>query len=239
MRGWGEHIRARSAKSDFQTNAAIPGNCKANEIGRHRKDRSHYRSGWQSQKHKHCRRASCLRRCNTRGPEGMEVRTSENRHRCNVDLRLPPVNWWRTVVVPNNEYPSKGNLTDVGLASSSGGSASSPYHRGTEEKAEIVPGAGVVHLVGGDLVVEERNDERKGQDEPCHSPSQKPATEPSAPGEFLKTFGPAVQPAERHRANKRKRPKTATSGFFTIPPRETQRPEPSNTNPALLRVCRA
>src|SRR6266481_1907791 len=124
MRGWGEHIRARSAKSDFQTNAAIPGNCKANEIGRHRKGRSHYRSGWQSQKHKHCRRASCLRRCNTRGPEGMEVRTSENRH------------------------------------------------RGTEEKAEIVPGAGVVHLVDGDLVVEERNDERKGQDEPV--PQSKP-----------------------------------------------------------------
>src|SRR6266478_8550958 len=60
----------------------------------------------------------------------------------------------------------------------------------------------------------------KGKMNPCHSPSQKPATEPSAPGEFLKTFGPAVQPAERHRANKRKRPKTATSGFFTIPPRE-------------------
>src|SRR5216683_4576293 len=60
----------------------------------------------------------------------------------------------------------------------------------------------------------------KGKMNPCHSPSQKPATEPSAPGEFLKMFGPAVQPAERHRTNKRKRPKTATSGFFTIPPRE-------------------
>src|SRR6266436_5309772 len=60
----------------------------------------------------------------------------------------------------------------------------------------------------------------KGKMNPCHSPSQKPATGPSAPGEFLKRFGPAVQPAERHRANKRKRPKTVTSGFFTIPPRE-------------------
>src|SRR5260370_25228992 len=78
----------------------------------------------------------------------------------------------------------------------------------------------------------------KGKMNPCHSPSQKPATEPSAPGEFLKTFGPAVQPAERHRANKRKRPKTVTSGSFTIPPRETQRHEPSNTNPPLLRPRR-
>src|SRR5260370_41611765 len=113
MRGWGEHIRARSAKSDFQTNAAIPGNCKANEIGRHRKGRNHYRSGWQSQKQKHCRRASCLRRRNTWGPAGMDVRTIENRHRGNVDLRLPPVYWSRTGVVPNNEYPSNANLTDV------------------------------------------------------------------------------------------------------------------------------
>jgi hypothetical protein len=61
----------------------------------------------------------------------------------------------------------------VGLASSSGGSASSPYHRGTEEKAEVVPGAGIVHLVNADLVVEKRNDERKRQDEPVPQPKPK------------------------------------------------------------------
>jgi len=83
------------------------------------------------------------------------------------------VNWWRTVVVANNEYPPRGKLTDVGLAASRGGSASSPYHRGTEEKAKVVPGSGVVHLVDGDLVVEKRNDERKRQDEPVPQPKPK------------------------------------------------------------------
>src|SRR4029077_14983768 len=58
-----------------------------------------------------------------------------------------------------------------------------------------------------------------GKMNPCHSPSQKPATEPSAPGEFLKRFGPAAQPAAKHTANASERPKTATSGFFTTPPR--------------------
>src|SRR6266849_8211632 len=60
----------------------------------------------------------------------------------------------------------------------------------------------------------------KGKMNPCHSPSQKPATEPFAPGEFLKRFGPAAQPAAKHRVNTRKRPKTATNGFFTTPPKE-------------------
>src|SRR5260370_31016351 len=36
----------------------------------------------------------------------------------------------------------------------------------------------------------------------------------------MKEVSARVQPGKRDRANKRKRPKTATSGFFTIPPRE-------------------
>src|SRR5712671_4498591 len=73
----------------------------------------------------------------------------------------------------------------------------------------------------------------KGKMNPCHNPSQKPATEPSAPGEFLKKFGPAVQPAAKHRVNTRTRPKTASSGFFMSPP-ELQRHDLSNSNSAQL-----
>src|SRR5260370_39429915 len=36
----------------------------------------------------------------------------------------------------------------------------------------------------------------------------------------MKEVSARVQPGKRDRANKEKRPKTATSGFFTIPPRE-------------------
>src|ERR1700674_3964890 len=68
---------------------------------------------------------------------------------------------------------AEGKLTEVGLTSSSGRSASSPYHGGTEEKAEVVPASGVVHLVDGDLVAEKRNDERKRQDEPVPQPKPK------------------------------------------------------------------
>src|SRR5258708_2750620 len=55
----------------------------------------------------------------------------------------------------------------------------------------------------------------KGKMIPCHSPSQKPATEPSAPGEPLKKFGPAAQPAEKQRTSNRRMPKTASNLFFT------------------------
>ena len=57
-----------------------------------------------------------------------------------------------------------------------------------------------------------------GEMNPCHRPSQKPATTPFGPGLFLKTFGPAAQPAAKHTVSTRKRPKRATSGIFTVPP---------------------
>ena len=60
------------------------------------------------------------------------------------------------------------------LASSGGSSASSPHHCRTHQKAEVVPGAYVVHLIDSDLVAEQRNYKRKGQDEPV------PQTQPKA-----------------------------------------------------------
>src|SRR5579859_5199717 len=57
-----------------------------------------------------------------------------------------------------------------------------------------------------------------GRMNPCHIPSQKPAAAPPGPVVFLKRLGPAVQPTTKQRANARESPKTAISGFFTIPP---------------------